>query len=45
MKERFHLEVIAIGLYGSLAREEDGPYSDIELFGVLRTDQYEQRYE
>ena len=45
VKERFHQEVIAIGLYGSLAREEDGPYSDIELFGVLRTDQYEQRYE
>jgi kanamycin nucleotidyltransferase len=45
VKERFHPEVIAIGLYGSLAREEDGPYSDIELFGVLRTEQYEQCYE
>ena len=45
VKKRFHPEVLAIGLYGSLAREEDGPYSDIELFGVLRTDQYEQRYE
>jgi kanamycin nucleotidyltransferase len=45
LKERFPLEVFAIGLYGSLAREEDGPYSDIELFGVLRADQYEQRYE
>jgi kanamycin nucleotidyltransferase len=45
VKERFHPEVIAIGLYGSLAREEDGPYSDIELFGILRTDQYEHRYE
>jgi kanamycin nucleotidyltransferase len=45
VKERFHPEVLAIGLYGSLAREEDGPYSDIELFGVLRTDQYVQRYE
>ncbi len=45
VKERFPLEVFAIGLYGSLAREEDGPYSDIELFGVLRTSQYEQRYE
>jgi kanamycin nucleotidyltransferase len=45
VKVRFHPEVIAIGLYGSLAREEDGPYSDIELFVVLRTDQYEQRYE
>jgi kanamycin nucleotidyltransferase len=45
VKVRFHPELIAIGLYGSLAREEDGPYSDIELFGVLRTDHYEQRYE
>jgi len=45
VQERFHPEVIAIGLYGSLAREEDGPYSDIELFGVLRTDHYTQRYE
>ncbi|PZS06819.1 MAG: nucleotidyltransferase, partial [Chloroflexi bacterium] len=45
VKERFPLEVFAIGLYGSLAREEDGPYSDIELFGVLRTDHYKHRYE
>jgi kanamycin nucleotidyltransferase len=45
LKERFHPEVCAIGLYGSLAREEDGPYSDIELFGVLRANHYEQCYE
>ena len=45
VKERFHSELIAIGLYGSLAREDDGPYSDIELFAVMRTDHYEQRYE
>ena len=45
VKERFPLDVFAIGLYGSLARQEDGPYSDIELFGVLRTAQYEERYE
>jgi kanamycin nucleotidyltransferase len=45
VKERFQEEVFAIGLYGSLAREEDGPYSDIELFGVLRTDHYKHRYE
>ena len=36
---------VAIGLYGSLAREEDGPFSDIEMFGVLQANQYEQRYE
>jgi kanamycin nucleotidyltransferase len=45
VQERFHPEVVAIGLYGSLAREEDGPYSDIELFGVLRTDHYTHCYE
>lgn len=45
VKERFHLEVFAVGLYGSLARGEDGPYSDIELFGVLRTGHYKHRYE
>jgi kanamycin nucleotidyltransferase len=45
VKERFPQEVLAIGLYGSLAREEDGPYSDIELFGVLRTEHYKHRYE
>jgi kanamycin nucleotidyltransferase len=45
VKERFPLEVFAIGLYGSLAREEDGSYSDIELFGVLRTDHYKHREE
>ncbi|HWZ18494.1 MAG TPA: nucleotidyltransferase domain-containing protein [Ktedonobacteraceae bacterium] len=45
LKERFHPEVVAIGLYGSLAREEDGPFSDIEMFGVLQANQYEQRYE
>ena len=45
LKERFHQEMVAIGLYGSLAREDDGPYSDIEMFGVMRANQYEQRYE
>jgi kanamycin nucleotidyltransferase len=45
LKERFHPEVVAIGLYGSLAREEDGPFSDIELFGVMQANHYEQRYE
>lgn len=34
---RYGKSVKAIGLYGSLARNEDGPYSDIEMFCVLRT--------
>ena len=29
-------DVVAIGLYGSMARGDDGPYSDIELFCVVR---------
>ncbi len=33
---RYGTSVKAIGLYGSLARNEDGPYSDIEMFCVLR---------
>lgn len=27
----------AVGLYGSMARNDDGPFSDIEMFCVLRT--------
>lgn len=38
--ERLHVvygeQILAIGLYGSTARGEDGPYSDIEMFCVLR---------
>lgn len=30
-------DVLAVGLYGSLARGTDGPYSDIEILCVLRT--------
>ncbi len=33
---RYGKLVKAIGLYGSLARNEDGPYSDIEMFCVIR---------
>jgi kanamycin nucleotidyltransferase len=33
---RYGESVKAIGLYGSLARGEDGPYSDVEMFCVLR---------
>lgn len=28
--------LLAVGVYGSTARGTDGPYSDIEMFGVLR---------
>lgn len=32
---RYGDDLLAIGLYGSLGRGEDGPYSDIELFCVV----------
>jgi kanamycin nucleotidyltransferase len=34
---RYGTSVKAIGLYGSVARNEDGPYSDIEMFCVLKS--------
>ncbi|HEX4203877.1 MAG TPA: kanamycin nucleotidyltransferase C-terminal domain-containing protein [Ktedonobacteraceae bacterium] len=37
--------VKAIGLYGSLARNEDGPYSDVEMFCVLREPGETRNYE
>lgn len=30
-------DALAVGLYGSLARGDDGPYSDIEILCVLKT--------
>ena len=32
---RFGPSIVAVGLYGSLARGADGPYSDVEMVGVL----------
>ncbi len=43
--KRYGNSVKAIGLYGSLARNEDGPYSDIEMFCVLRDPGYNQDFE
>lgn len=42
---RYGTSVKAIGLYGSLARNEDGPYSDIEMFCVLRAPGETRNYE
>jgi len=36
LQETYREELLAIGLYGSLSRGTDGPYSDIEMFCVLR---------
>ncbi|MFL5629162.1 MAG: nucleotidyltransferase domain-containing protein [Ktedonobacteraceae bacterium] len=42
---RYGESVKALGLYGSLARNEDGPYSDIEMFCVLRKGEETHTYE
>lgn len=38
-------ELLAAGVYGSMARGTDGPYSDIEILCVLRTPDAEFTYE
>ncbi len=35
-QRHFGGQVLAVGVYGSLARGDDGPYSDIEMYCVLR---------
>lgn len=42
---RAHFDVLAIGLYGSLARGDDGPYSDIEMYCVVRGQGIDEDYE
>ncbi|GAB4554082.1 MAG: aminoglycoside O-nucleotidyltransferase ANT(4')-Ia [Anaerolineales bacterium] len=42
---RAHFDVLAIGLYGSLARGTDGPYSDIEMYCVVRGEGIDTSYE
>ena len=42
LRSHFGERVIAIGIYGSIARGADGPYSDIELHCVI--DQIEKEY-
>lgn len=44
-KFRARFDVLAIGLYGSLARGDDGPYSDIEMYCVARGEGIDQDYE
>lgn len=38
-------QVIAVGVYGSLARQTDGPYSDIEMFVVVQGEKIDKTYE
>lgn len=42
---RYGDELIAIGLYGSTARGTDGPYSDLEILGILQPAGEEYTYE
>ncbi len=42
---KFGADVLAIGLYGSLARGTDGPYSDIEMMCVVRGEGIDNDYE
>jgi kanamycin nucleotidyltransferase len=44
-RARFEKKVRAIGLYGSLARGTDGPYSDIEMFFIIKGRGFEENYE
>ena len=45
LQQHYHGRVKAIGIFGSVAREMDGPYSDIELYCVLQGDNIETAYE
>ncbi len=42
MKVYFGPRLLAVGIYGSLARGDDGPYSDIEMWAVMREDGIER---
>jgi kanamycin nucleotidyltransferase len=44
-RAKFGKKIRAIGLYGSLARGTDGPYSDIEMFCIVKGKDFEQNYE
>lgn len=43
--ERYGEKVKAVGIYGSLGRKTDGPYSDIEMMCVLSGGEEEHSYE
>lgn len=43
--EKYGSDVKAIGIYGSLARQTDGPFSDIEMLCVLRSSGEEYNHE
>lgn len=42
---RYESDIVAIGLYGSIALKSEGPYSDIEMYVVIKEDAQISRYE
>ncbi|NUM44154.1 MAG: nucleotidyltransferase [Anaerolineales bacterium] len=45
LQAHFGDELLALGVYGSLARGTDGPYSDIEMWCILRGEEIDYAYE
>lgn len=45
LRRRYGRRLVAVGLYGSTARCEDGPYSDVELTAVVKGRKVDEKHE
>ena len=45
LMQKYRGRILALGLYGSMARGTDGPYSDIEMHCVLSRSRQQVNYE
>ena len=45
LRGHFGARLLALGLYGSVARGTDGPYSDIELFCIIQGEGVDYAFE
>lgn len=45
LRDHYQERLLALGVYGSVARQEDGPFSDIEMHCVLHGEGVEQSFE
>jgi kanamycin nucleotidyltransferase len=45
LKAHYGAALLGLGLYGSLARGTDGPYSDIEMFCIIRGSGIDRAFE
>ena len=45
LREHYKDRLMALGVYGSLARQSDGPFSDIEMHCVLHGEGIDQSFE